>query len=145
MGLWFTTVFWCAVSAAQPHASDLGILVMAHGGDPQWNQDVEATVAPLREKYPTEIAYGMARTSTIREAVQRLEDRGVRRIAVVRMFISGDSFLPATEYILGLRDDLPPEALSHMAHAAPHGSHAAARCGKSISNVPLDYRRHVER
>jgi len=104
---------------------DNGILVMAHGGDAAWNRDVEATVAPLREKYPVEIAYGMARTSTLREAVQRLESRGVERIAVVRMFISGESFLAPTQYILGLRPELDGAMGHHMEggdHAAPSGT-----------------------
>ena len=100
---------------------DTGILVMAHGGDAAWNRDVEATVAPLREKYAVEIAYGMARTSTLREAVQRLESRGVERIAVVRMFISGESFLAPTQYILGLR----PELDGAMGHHMEGGDHAA--------------------
>jgi hypothetical protein len=52
------------------------------------------------------------------------------------MFISGDSFVPETEYILGLRNSLPPETSD--AHHAPadragqgqgggrgHGAHAA--------------------
>ncbi len=105
---------------------DTGILVMAHGGDPAWNRDVEATVAPLREKYPVEIAYGMARTSTLREAVQRLESRGVERIAVVRMFVSGESFLEPTEYILGLRpalDGARPQPMAGAEHAT-HDDHA---------------------
>lgn len=104
---------------------DNGILVMAHGGDAAWNRDVEATVAPLREKYAVEIAYGMARTSTLREAVQRLESRGVERIAVVRMFISGESFLAPTQYILGLRPELDGAMGHHMEggdHAAPSGT-----------------------
>jgi sirohydrochlorin ferrochelatase len=92
---------------------------MAHGGDPQWNRTVEATVAPVRTKCPTEIAYGMADPNTMRDAVARLEARGVRRIAVVRMFVSGESFLPETEYILGLRSEPPPPA----EHAAPTASH----------------------
>jgi len=129
MSGWVIAVLSCVVSWAQPGAPELGILVMAHGGDPQWNRDVEATVAPLREKYPVEIAYGMARTSTLREAAKRLEDRGARRIAVVRMFISGDSFLPATEYILGLRDTAPSEAeIGHLVHG-PHGPSPAAGAG----------------
>ena len=101
--------FWllmavCIGGCAAPKS---GILVMAHGGSAAWNENIEAAVAPLQDKYPTEIAFGMARTSTIRDAVQRLEKRGVRRIAVVRMFMSGDSFLETTEYILGKRDSLP--------------------------------------
>ncbi|MBI1827255.1 MAG: hypothetical protein HY287_03635 [Planctomycetes bacterium] len=89
-----------------------GILIMAHGGDPKWNADVEAVVEPIRSKFPTEIAFGMAQTSSIREAVSKLEEKGVKEIAVVRLFISGDSFVPATEYILGLRDTPPPHPLA---------------------------------
>lgn len=89
-----------------------GVLIMAHGGDPKWNTDVEAVVEPLRCKYPTEIAFGMAQSSSIREAVSKLEEKGVREIAVVRMFVSGDSFVPATEYIFGLRDTPPSDPLA---------------------------------
>jgi sirohydrochlorin ferrochelatase len=89
-----------------------GILIMAHGGDPGWNRDVEAVVEPVRASYPTEIAFGMAQASSIREAVSKLEAKGVREIAVVRMFVSGDSFVPATEYILGLRDTPPLDPLA---------------------------------
>lgn len=105
-------------------APKTGILVMAHGGDSAWNKNIEAGVAPVRDKYPTEIAFGMARTSTMREAVERLEDRGVSRIAVVRMFVSGDSFLESTEYILGLRDSLPGS--HHASHGGGGGHHMEA-------------------
>lgn len=93
-------------ACAQPRT---GVLVMAHGGDQQWNAEVEATVAPLRADHPTEIAFGMAVPSTIEAAVRKLEASGTQRIVVVRMFVSGDSFLEPTEYILGLRDSLPAE------------------------------------
>jgi hypothetical protein len=110
--------FACLAGCTAPKT---GILVMAHGGDPEWNRDVEATVAPLRDRQPVEIAFGMATTSTIRDAVTRLEAQGVRRVAVVRMFISGDSFIEPTEYILGLRDSLPDDP--HAAHAAQATGH----------------------
>lgn len=102
-----------------------GVLVMAHGGDAEWNQQVEAAVAPLRATRPTEIAFGMADSSTLRTAVEKLESQGVQEIAVVRLFISGDSFLPETEYILGLRRE-PPAAVAHMADTgnALHAQHA---------------------
>ncbi|HWP40305.1 MAG TPA: hypothetical protein VNL70_05220, partial [Tepidisphaeraceae bacterium] len=112
--------------AGQPQPSGkMGIVVMAHGGNAEWNRDVEAAVKPLRDRYPIEIAYGMARTSTIRAAVERLENQGVQRIAVVRMFISADSFLPETEYILGLRDSLPgSDSHTHSQAHASGQSHA---------------------
>lgn len=115
-----------------------GLVVMAHGGDPEWNRSVEDAVAPIREVMPVRIAYGMADTATIREAVRGLEKEGVARIAVVRLFISGESFKAETQYILNLRPDLPNPVREenlrlvaahardgpHDAHAA-HGTHAA--------------------
>jgi hypothetical protein len=84
----------------------------------------------------------MATPTTIEAAVRRLESRGVRRIAVVRMFISGESFVEPTEYILGLRTVLPadPHATHAMAVEAPHSparaqdAHAA-HAGESHSHV----------
>lgn len=105
---------------AQP---ERGVLIMAHGGDAAWNEAVEQTVAPLRAKYPVELAFGMADSSTMRVAIAKLEARGVREIAVVRMFISGESFLPETEYILGLRDERPTHMLAAHPTPAPHGAH----------------------
>jgi hypothetical protein len=114
-----------------------GILVMAHGGDERWNQDVEAVVEPLRARYPIEIAFGMARTSTLREAARRLEEKGADRVAVVRMFISGESFLEQTEYILGLRKELtkPVETATHAeAHAGPGAADHCAEKPEPISS-----------
>ncbi|TPW20520.1 MAG: hypothetical protein FD126_1601 [Elusimicrobia bacterium] len=84
-------------------AALIGVLVMAHGGDPAWNEVVEEAVAPLRAKHPTALAYGMADSDALQHAVYDLERRGVRKIAVVRLFLSGDSFLTRTEKILGLK------------------------------------------
>ncbi len=97
-----------------------GVLIMAHGGSEAWNQAVEQAIAPLKGTYPIEIAYGMAKTSTMHAAVERLEDQGVNTIAVVRMFISGSSFLDKTEYILGLRHSL--EGDMHSKDMKGHGS-----------------------
>jgi len=99
-----------------------GVLVMAHGGDAAWNHEVESIVDPLRQQWPTEIAFGMATPSTIEQAIERLESQGVDRVAVVRMFISGESFLEPTEFILGLRDTVS---------ADPHGMHASTDSAKS--------------
>jgi sirohydrochlorin ferrochelatase len=107
--------------AAEP---DVGVLVMAHGGGPTWNGEVEAMLAPLRQDYPLEIAFGMADAASLQDAVKRLEARGVRRIAVVRLFISGESWLERTQQILGLRAGAPPRPApsAHPGHD-PHGGH----------------------
>jgi sirohydrochlorin cobaltochelatase len=113
LGIALTGIMAAAVGCG---AGPRGILVMAHGGDAAWNRDVETVVAPLRERSPVEIAYGMAVPSALEGALKRLEAQGVRDVAVVRMFISGDSFIEETEYILGLRAERPDSPL-HDAHA----------------------------
>lgn len=105
--------------AAQP---DFGVLVMAHGGGKTWNGEVEAMLAPLSQDYPLEIAFGMADPVSLQEGVRRLEARGVRRIAVIRLFISGESWHERTEQILGLRPGAPPRP-APSEHAG-HGGHA---------------------
>jgi len=129
-----------------------GVLVMAHGGDPQWNRTVLEAVKPLAEKYTVEVAFGMADATTMREAVRKLEARGVGNIGVVRLFISGESWFERTEQIFGLRPGAPkadagaaehahgPDA--HAAHAG-HGGHSMAffavpsRAGFALSTEGL--------
>jgi hypothetical protein len=98
---------------------------MAHGGSPEWNGEVLAAVEPLRDQYTIEVAFGMADAVTIQEAVRRLEVRGIGRIGVVRLFISGESWYDRTEEILGLRPGAPPPpAPTSHAHGASHGDHS---------------------
>lgn len=99
-------------------APTLGVLAMAHGGGADWNGAVEAMLAPLAADYPVEIAFGMAEAASLQGAVRRLEARGARRIAVVRLFISGESWYDRTEQILGLAPGAPPMAMdAHPGHA----------------------------
>jgi sirohydrochlorin ferrochelatase len=107
--------------AQEAAGDDFGILVMAHGGNAAWNAEVEAMLAPLGRELRLETAFGMADPVRLQAAVQRLEARGARRIGVVRLFISGDSFRERTEQILGLRPGAPPrpapDATAHAGHA----------------------------
>ena len=93
-----------------------GLLVMAHGGSEDWNTAVLDAVEPLRHEAPVAVAFGMANPHTLQEAVSDLEAQGVTRIEVVRLFISGDSFLEATEYAFGIRDEKPQGQFMHEPH-----------------------------
>lgn len=103
---------------------------MAHGGDKNWNATVEEAVAPLRRKAPVAVAFGMATADTLQAAVSALEGQGACRIAVVRMFVSGESFKTETEQILGLRPGAPERPThDHPAHggaSSGHGEHSMA-------------------
>ncbi len=106
---------------------DFGVLVMAHGGGPKWNGEVEASLAPLRAGYPLEIAFGMADAASLQAAVQRLEAKGVKKVAVVRLFVSGESWYERTEQILGLKPGAPSRPV-----ADPHAGHGSAHAGHSM-------------
>ncbi len=113
---------WLALLASTVFAAaPAGVLVMAHGGDEAWNRAVHETVAPLEKRVPVELAFGMADADTLQAAVSRLEAKGVRRISVVRLFVSGDSFLKRTRKILGLDPGAPPKPEGHEHHAGHHG------------------------
>ena len=97
-------------------SGEVGLLIMAHGGDEQWNRAVKDAVAPLEKVCPVVVAYGMAQREPLRKGIARLEEQGVRKIAVVRLFLDGRSFLSQTEYLLGVRVQPPPFFLHHDHH-----------------------------
>lgn len=98
-------------AAVTPAAGDAGVLVMAHGGGPEWNASVNAALAQLRDRLPVALALGMANPHTLQAALDSLYERGVNTVAVVRLFVSGRSFLHQTEYLFGLRSDAPARAM----------------------------------
>ena len=95
-----------------------GVMIMAHGGSDEWNAHLAEAVEPLQERYPVEMALGMADAGSIEEAIRRLESRGVNHVGVVRVFISGESWYDRTLQILGVQDGAPqrpdPERLREI-------------------------------
>ncbi len=110
----------CYSSVSAQRSNPCGLMVMAHGGAEEWDTAVKDAVAPVREKIPTSIAFGMANPETMQAAVAELEAQNIDCIAVVRLFMSAHSFLHQTEYLLGLREDAPPFFISHH---GPHHHH----------------------
>lgn len=94
-----------------------GILLLAHGahthsGHAQpsanpWNENIERLARSLDERRPTEVAFGMADPQAMQAAIDRLEARGIREIAVIPLFISSYSpIIGNFRYILGLQPEL---------------------------------------
>lgn len=101
----------------------LGVLLLAHGGDPSWNSEIETLRARVDAKTPAETALGMADLASLQAAVDRLEKRGVTRIAAVPLFVhSRSEVLDQTRYALGLRAE--PSAVLKAAYEAMAGAHA---------------------
>jgi len=82
---------------------------MAHGGDTQWNGMVRKAVREADLDAPTEVVLGMGMHSgevrRLREAVNRLERRGIARLIVIPFLVSSHSeVFRQYEYLLGARD-----------------------------------------
>lgn len=98
-----------------PSPKRTGVVIMPHGATQPYNDSVEAAIAPLRSRYRIEMAYGMADSETIQQAVSRLEADGIDRIIFVRMYSLSDQFKETTDYILGLSKELH----AHGDHEGP--------------------------
>lgn len=85
----------------------LGIVFNAHGADFHWNQGMRDAVTELTKIYPVEFAFSMADSEDLRQAVERLEQRGVGVAVIVRVFGMRASFRHVTERLIGLDIDAP--------------------------------------
>lgn len=121
-----------SLASAQPAQS--GVLLLAHGGKPEWNERVLEVATRVDDSRPTEVAFGMATRANLQEAIDKLTARGVTEIIAVPLFVSShSSVITSTEYLLGLRQEAPKDLamfakMNHGSHGAPaaidHGAHA---------------------
>ena len=101
----------CFLSIAAPSARGAerrGVLVVAHGGNSEWNAAVRKAVKQAHLDAPAEVAFGMGmhpeEVRTFQQAVNRLERRGVDQILVVALLVSSHSEVYRQyEYLFGLR------------------------------------------
>ncbi|MGH8626762.1 MAG: hypothetical protein ACREYC_16360, partial [Gammaproteobacteria bacterium] len=112
-------VLWLKKMANQRMAPrKTGVVIMPHGAGEYLNEPILKAVEPLVSRYDLEVAFGMADTEMLQEAIDRLEDRGATHILVLRLYATSLSLRDETEYILGLRERWP-------LHGHGHGSSAA--------------------
>lgn len=103
-----------------------GVLLLAHGGRlSTWNDEVRRISGATDNVYPTEVAFGMATKSSIQEAVDRLAARGVKEIVAVPLFVSSwSSVIASTEWLLGLRSEMPEDYKMFAGMSHGHEGHA---------------------
>jgi len=101
-----------------------GILLLAHGGKENWNEEVKKIAAAVDKSVPVEVAFGMATKRNIQDASDRLVARGATEIVAVPLFVSShSSVITSTEYLLGLRKDAPAALASFAKMDHGHGGH----------------------
>lgn len=141
MTIWFRSLA-LVLLLAPPAAAQQGVLLLAHGGQPQWNARVLDVAAAVNATVPTEVAFGMASRAAIQAAIDRLVARGAADIVAVPLFVSShSSVVTSTEYLLGLRPDAPADLrifakMGHGAHGA-HGAHGDAAEGHASHADPM--------
>ncbi len=101
-----------------PEYPEIGILVLAHGSmNKDWNTSIEEVISPLKEEYHVEIAWGMANALNMQPAIDKLEEKGIKTIVAVQLFVSSFSpIIRQNEYLLGFRDSLADAPMPMMIH-----------------------------
>ncbi len=121
-------------------SSKTGILILAHGGDKNWNAQVEKVADALRKTNPVEVAFGMATKRTIQRGIDALIADGVEEIVAVPLFVSSNStVITSTEFLLGVRAEAPAAlaVFAKMDHGS-HGGGDAAHASHTTGAVDLD-------
>lgn len=120
------SLFGQSVRTPSVAENQIGILLMAHGGNKEWNAKVENVAAEVDKQIPTEVAFGMADRATLQAAIDKLAARGAKRIVAVPLFISSHSgVIEATKYLLGQRSDAPKDITDFAMSPEMHGKHEA--------------------
>jgi sirohydrochlorin cobaltochelatase len=123
--------------AARASFADSGVLLLAHGGKPEWNARVTELAAKVDKRKPTEVAFGMATRANIQGAIDRLVARGVTEIVAVPLFVSSwSSVITSTEYLLGQRAEAPAAlaAFARMSHGPNAGHGATGHAGDAAGD-----------
>jgi hypothetical protein len=136
-------------ATAQTARAVTGVLLLAHGGQPQWNERVVDVARRVDEQMPTEVAFGMATRANIQGAIDKLTARGVTEVVAVPLFVSShSSVITSTEYLLGLRADAPADLakfakMNHGSHDAAADSHAAHAAPAADPASPVQTRAKI--
>lgn len=141
-----------AISACNaPQPEKVGILLLAHGGDESWNKEIHAAAAPVKKKYPLEVAFGMADPVTLQAGIDSLERGGIEKIVVVPLFISSFSpIIRQNEFLLKKRDKLAdkPMVMDHSkghGHNPHHSHHSDTRNPEedSVKLIPVNFKSEI--
>jgi sirohydrochlorin ferrochelatase len=142
--------------AQAPDDRKLGVIILAHGGKANWNEEVMKVRAEVDKVHPAEVAFGMASKRTIQKAADKLTERGVKRIVAVPLFISSHStVITSIEFLLGQRADAPKDLAifakmdhgdgGHDAHSSHSGSAEASDGTTPIkTSVPISMTRALD-
>ena len=96
----------------------VGTVIIAHGGGPDWNAQVERMAAEVRTGGPVAVSYLMgpgAKTHAFQHAVGKLVEQGATEVAVVPLLVSSHSgHYDQIRYLVGEVDSLSETMMHHL-------------------------------
>ena len=115
-----------------------GIILLAHGGTPPWEDEVLKLKRALKGAYPTAVAFGMADSHTIQQAIDELSKENVNRLIVVPLFVcSHSSIIEHTRYVLGLRSNPSTELMRDLRRMERAGHAHSISMERIRTRLPL--------
>ena len=110
-----------ALSGQSAVAGTVGTIVVAHGGGPDWNAQVEAVVREVRLPGPVAVSFLMgpgAKAHRFQDVVGDLVRRGAKEVVVVPMLVSSHSgHYEQIRYLARAVDSLDSRMLHHLHQA----------------------------
>jgi sirohydrochlorin ferrochelatase len=120
LALLAAAVFPPSAAAQMMRAPDsaVGTIIIAHGGGPEWNAQVERVAAEVRLAGPVAVSYLMgpgAKAAPFHSVVAGLKERGAQEIVVVPMLVSSHSgHYQQIRYLVGETDSLSEPMMHHL-------------------------------
>jgi sirohydrochlorin ferrochelatase len=134
-----STLFTPVATLDAQTARSVGTIVIAHGGEPEWNAEVERIARTAQTGGPLELAYLMgpaAETHRFQDQVAKLVKQGATEIVIVPLLVSSHSgHYEQLRWLAGLTD-----SLDEMMH---HHLHMGGLARPSV-NVPLRVARALD-
>jgi len=110
-----------SVDAWQEGAGTVGTVLIAHGGDPEWNQPVLDAAAAAKTGGPVAVSFLMGDSAAVyrfQDAVTSLVEQGAERVVVVPLLASSHSgHYEQIRYLAGETDEIS-EVMMHHLHMA---------------------------
>jgi sirohydrochlorin ferrochelatase len=111
-------LFASVAAAAAQEQPGIGTLVIAHGGDAQWNAHVIEVAARVQTGGPVSVSFLMgpgAQSARFQDEVARLAARGARQVVVVPLLVSSHSgHYEQIRYLVGDTEELSEVMMHHL-------------------------------
>ncbi len=122
--------------------AELGVVILAHGGGPDWNAQVDSVARAVRHPGPVAVSFLMgpgAKAAPFQAVVTDLERRGARAVVVVPMLVSSHSgHYEQLRWLTGEVDTLEAVMAHHLGLGGitRPGSAVPVRLARALDDAP---------